>query len=252
MEVRSECCAATTYEIPFRRLGRSFPPVVALVPSRTAVAASSGTTSQPRSPSGVEAFRVRISTPGRSSQGLSLCARVRLRTVSADPKARRSRFLREGGNHTLYINRIAKKVSTILRVTAWIERVARRPATPSQRRTPALRRRRPPHVPGPVRRRPPPSQPGPKSSRPLPLGDPRSSILGDPVARSFPETAPDRPETASPAVSGGPRTSTQVGNLLPRTAPWGGSEPIDSRPGPPPRPRARRVPAAARRRLVFR
>ena len=43
--------------------------------------------------------------------------------------------------------------------------------------------------------------PGPKSSRPLPLGDPRSSILGDPTTRSFPETAPDRRPEASRDVS---------------------------------------------------
>ena len=41
------------------------------------------------------------------------------------------------------------------------------------------------------------------SALPLPFGDRRSSILGDPTARTFPETPPDRPEMASEPMAGG-------------------------------------------------
>ena len=67
--------------------------------------------------------------------------------------------------------------------------------------------------------RPPPGR-FPPDPYPSGILDRRSWAILWPVA--FPKPPPDRPETASPAVSGGPRTSTQVGNLLPRTAPWGG------------------------------
>ena len=53
-------------------------------------AAASGTISHPRLPSGVDAVRVTISTPGRSSQGASCSARVRW-DLSPSPNASRRR-----------------------------------------------------------------------------------------------------------------------------------------------------------------
>ena len=58
----------------------------------------------------------------------------------------------------------------------------------------------------------PPGAPAARSysGLPLPLGDRRSSLSGDPTARSFPELPPDPPETASEPVAEKAATSVQV------------------------------------------
>ena len=68
-----------------RRLAAAWP-----VAAGMAIAAASGTISQPRRPSWVVAVRVRISTPARSSHAASWSARVRF-FLSPDPNASRRR-----------------------------------------------------------------------------------------------------------------------------------------------------------------
>ena len=53
-------------------------------------------------------------------------------------------------------------------------------------------------------------------SLPIPLGDRRSSIWGDPVARIYPEMPPDRPENGFGALreGGGPSLRDMVGTAL--------------------------------------
>ena len=53
----------------------------------------------------------------------------------------------------------------------------------------------------------------PVSALPVPLGDPRSSILGDPTARMLPEMSPERPGIASEALLAGSRSENLLDGL---------------------------------------